>query len=673
MEDALDIINKLLKNPSDIEDKLDSLTRCISADVDAAASKVKQAFYAKMNWLATIKQNTFKNTVPFPEISKSPEAIRLVSLAYTNLSLAHKSAKRMRDIEDEIKAFYDLFSENVDQRKINEAYETFCSLEEFRLKMYRCKDQSLNKIERAELDFVIFLLGLDLLANKEIIEDVAKIVEKEEEKDGITTIVKGKPHDRSDERSVASDSGRSRDRAGGTDALYSSPEYAQELAKIFKHYVNRSTVGLKTKIVAGIKSRIKNKVAVDYSTALNNLEVLPSSGIDSIISSKELVAYQHDALKEHFRGRSFTEPGPILKVLEFDEKYVVACSSQFFSMPPLLDTYALINTYYALSTEKISGWMGNIKNLITESFVTRDTIPAIDEESKFISINFINLLELIRNQLEPVKFKKELHDKIRGYIVREAALLKEELVSVMEDEFDDAVKLKGKPGYEEYIIMVGNSGLKVAQFADEQNDLREIFIQVLKASNSLLSEFILCTCSVAISSIFTDDWYQSKVTHKLVATIEDFLKDYEIRMFDYTFYTFVVAMIKSLTQCYIKQMARKRAVIHDDCSFRLKNDYEDFVALFSQFVEAEEIVKRMEPLKFIVPLMSVGTVDLFVVDVKALKIRFPDLTKDFVKNVLKKRTDMREDDKQEIRKRLSDIFTEEATEKRTFFSKLFAG
>ncbi|KAL0265789.1 UNVERIFIED_CONTAM: hypothetical protein PYX00_011504 [Menopon gallinae] len=671
----------LSRHPSDIEDKLEAIYRSVSNTVASTLSSMNAAIQRKVSWFDKIKNTSFEHTKRFPEVGRSSDSIRLISMAYTNLSTVYSSYRRMRDIDGEIRVFYEKFSgAHKDPGRVGEAYGMFSDMSEFRLRMYKHNNISLNKIEKAELDFVVFLLSIDLIENMEMAGAVGGIVKSEEEKDRITKIVKANALSKTRAKTkqgaecerMAADDGLMIRKAGTDSAVQASPEYIEEICRIFRHYVNRDVLGLSDKVIAGIKSRIRNKVATDYSSVIRDMEALPGSDITCIAEGKDVINYYNGVLKEHFRVANFSDPGEVLKALEFEERYVAANSANFVNATQLMDTSALIDAYCTMTFEKISGWMQNIKHKIIESFLARDSIPATDEESKFISLDFVNLLELIRNQLEPLRFKKALYRKVRNHIVGEASLLRDDLVSVMEGEFGDAIKLRGKPGYEEYVIMVGNSGLKLAQYADDQNDLREIFIQILKSSNLLLSRFILETCSVIVDTIFTGEWYSSNVTYKLVATVEDFLNDYQVRMFEYTFYTFIISVIRSLISSYVKQLMRKRAQIHEDCSHRLKSDYEDLLRLFAKFVDHDDVEKRMEPLKFIIPILEAGTADLFVVETKALKIRYPDLPKNFVKSIVKKREDMDEKDKQDIRRHLREIFGNERSEKGTLFSKLFS-
>lgn len=681
MDDALETLNSLLKHPSDIEDKLEAISRSVSAAVASSLSSTNASIQRKARWYEEIKNTNFEHTKRFPEINKASESIRLISMAYTNLNTVYASYKRMKEIDGEIKLFYEKFAKSHgDSGRVEEAYGMFSDMSEFRLKMYKHKNIGLNKIEKAELDFVVFLLGIDLIENMEMAGVVGGIVKREDEKDRITQTVKANALSKTrakskqaqeNERMPVEDEHTIRKVDAGS-RIQASPEYVEEMCRMFRHYVNRNVLGLGDKFVAGIKSRIRNKVATNYSGVIRDMEAIPSSDIACVVNVRDLIDYYNFVLKEHFKTANFSEPGEVLRALEFEERYVAVNSANFVSATQLMDTSALIDAYCSMTTGKISAWMQNIKHKIIDSFLSRDTIPATDEESKFVSLDFINLLELIRNQLEPLRFKKALYRKIRNHIVGEASLLKDELVGVMEGEFRDAIKLRGKPGYEEYVIMVGNSGLKLAQYADDQNDLREIFIQILKSSNMLLSRFILDTCSVIIDAIFTDKWYSSNITYKLVATIEDFLNDYRVRMFEYTFYTFIVSIIRSLISSYVKQLMRKRAQIHEDCPHRLRSDYGELLRLFAKFVDHDDVEKRMEPLKFVIPILEANTADLFIVETKALKLRYPDLPKNFVKSIVKKRNDIDERDKQDIRKQLRDIFGDEEKGGQTFFAKLFS-
>lgn len=665
MEEAFEAINRLLKHPSDIDDKLETTLRSISSKVETSMSHLDATLKKRMEWFNAIKNHAFEHPGPFPESAKSSESIRLISLAYTNLSLVYSSHRRIKEIDDEIKKFYDSFSGDPDAEGILRAYEMFSSLEDFRHRMYRHKSVSMNKIEKAGLDFVIFVLGLDLLARKDLVKSVGEIVKGEEEKDGITILVKENAQGKVVVPRASKDPGFD------VDAAQRSPEYRRELCQMFWYYQNRNVGNLREKIVSGLKSRIKAKVVADYTETLEDMKTLPQSDIGCIFDLDSLVHFYHETLQAYLECYNFTDPGQILKALEFEEQYSKINDENFFALSKIVDTASLTDTYYAISETRITTWMGNMRMQIIDTFLSRDTAPATDEDSKFISFDFINMLELIRNQLEPVKFNNTLYKKVHTHIVGEARFLKVDLVKAMESEFNDAVKLQGRPGYEEYTIMVGNSCLKIAQYAEEDNSLRDIFIDLLKESNALLANFILSTSSVVVHSIFTKDWYEGN-TYRLVATIDDFLGDYRVRMTEYTFYTFVLCVIRSLTGCYVRQLMRKRTFIDEDCAYRLRKDHDDLLVVFSKFIEDEEVRKRMEPLRFLAPLLESPSADLFLVEAKALKIRFPDLTKDFIKAVVKKRKDMDDREKEAIRARLGEVF-EKKRKKKTFFSKLFSG
>ena len=681
MDDAIENINKLLKHPDDVEDKLEAIAREVSQETSAAVAHADSEFWKRMNWFQQVKARSFENLEPFPKFTKSTEEIKLISLAYMNLRSVYTSHKRIKNIEEELRMFYRTFSDkDPSTQSLSKAHEHFYSLEDFRLRMQRCKQLPASKIEKAELDFVLFILGINLPEREDLVEAVRAIVIKEEEKDRITCVV----------RACVQNGAGSRDTAGrlGGSAInwarvldevrddvrveHRNPEYLQELCRMYIHYSNRQVLDLRTKVVSGIKSRVKNRVTEDYVQILPYLDSLSTeSKIGTIVNVDEIFRYSHETLKRYFAGADLTDAGEVLKILEFDEKYSRLNEARALGLSKIVNTNTLLNTYCGISTEKISVWMRNIKNLIIDSFLIRDKVPAIDEEAKFVSIDFINLLELVKNQLEPTRFKVALYRRIRNHIVKEAAVLKEELTSVMESEFKDAISLKGKPGYEEYIIMVGNSGLKLAQYADDQNDLREIFVDILKSSNNLLCRFILNTCQAATVLIFTDEWYHADVTRKLVATIEDFLNDYRVRMFDYMFYTFVLSVIKGLIDVYLKQISRRRAIIYSNCPQRLNFDYEDFLELFSAFIDREEVLKRLEPLKFLIPLLEVSTVDMFIIEVRALKMRLPGLKRDFVKTLIKKKRGMDDGERQKIKEELKNVFPEEEENKKAFFSRLF--
>ncbi|KAG0442690.1 hypothetical protein DMUE_0086 [Dictyocoela muelleri] len=351
---------------------------------------------------------------------------------------------------------------------------------------------------------------------------------------------------------------------------------------------------------------------------------------------------------------------------------------------PLIDKEKeYIEKYIFKISEKLTEWIESITNSEIEKFLIREMKPDEDENKKYISSGFINLLQIIKEQLEPINFDKNIFKLVTTKIIILAENFRNQINRAMEKDLKPSYQLKSKPGYEEYTIMVGNSGLKLAQYANslpecqniEVKALGNIFVDILKKSNQCLKIFILKTCQPITDQIFTDHWYfndfnrnnnnryennnqinnnqinnnqinnnTSSLIKRFAVTIDDFLNDYYISMSEYSFLTFLFELSAEISSLYIYQISRKRAKIKITCRSCLERDFKMLSNIFKKYGD-NEILKNLNLIRRIGPLVESKSLDLFLNDLKIFRIEFPDLKKDFVKNLIKKRVDLDDDEK----------------------------
>ena len=196
-------------------------------------------------------------------------------------------------------------------------------------------------------------------------------------------------------------------------------------------------------------------------------------------------------------------------------------------------------------------------------------------------------------QLEPISFNKQIFAHITKTIIKYCNIFKDELINVMEKDFLPSVQMKSKAGYEDFCIMFGNSGLKLTQYitslpqcqSPEVRELGTTFINILRASNKYLSQFVIETCYPVTKDLFTEKWYKDDIVKVLIITVKDFLMDYKITMSDYTFMTFIHELANSLSLTYLKQLGSKKSKILDQCASRLKNNYLKIKSILDEFGE----------------------------------------------------------------------------------------
>ncbi|KAM0677536.1 SNARE-binding exocyst subunit S6 [Binucleata daphniae] len=375
----------------------------------------------------------------------------------------------------------------------------------------------------------------------------------------------------------------------------------------------------------------------------------------------------------------------ILYILDFTKKYyefleaVMKVPKESLGDEILGDKEnELIQEYTKCATSSLSAWVDNLKNNEIESFFAREASPTLDEEDKYTSLNFINLLQLIKQQLEPIAYNHKIFKVIINEITVCVRQFSKEIVKAMDKDFIPACKQKCNPGYEEYVIMFGNSGLKVTQYVSslplaqtsEVKELGNIFINITKKSNYYLSSFVINTCKPVIDKIFTNEWYTDDITKVLVVTVDDFLIDYQTNMSDFSFITFVYELCSELTKAYLKQLVRKRAKIYEDCGYKLNKDLGKFIDLFNKYGEKDEVESNLEAFKRIIPLLGRCNEEMFVVEFKAFLTVYPDIKKEYIKNIVYKKEEMDEESKKRLWVKVKECFKEIANIRTTMFSKL---
>ncbi|KAM0673290.1 SNARE-binding exocyst subunit S6 [Gurleya vavrai] len=376
----------------------------------------------------------------------------------------------------------------------------------------------------------------------------------------------------------------------------------------------------------------------------------------------------------------------ILFVLNFIEKFYLELYSNFkISKENLNDSDLLenkedyyISEYVKTATSSLGNWIENIINNELDIFYTRESSPILDEDDKYISNNFINFLQLIKQQLEPISFNKKMFLIITKEIVKFASLFSKEIIKAMEKDLIPSCKQKSVPGYEEYVIMMGNSGLKVTQYVSslpqaqlsEVKDLGNVFISITKKSNFFLSCFVLNTCKPVTDKIFTEEWYNEEITKVVTVTIDDFLIDYKHTMSDFSFITFIYELSSELTKLYLKQLIRNRAKIYEDCGYRLQKDYERFFDLFIKYGEKEEVKSNLEAFEKIVPLLGRCNEEMFIIELKSLLIVYPDIKREYIKCIVNKKNELSDNEKKSLLVKVKECFGEIKNVRKTLFSNL---
>ncbi|KAG5858657.1 exocyst complex subunit SEC6 [Encephalitozoon hellem] len=687
MDKALGQLSETLRHPSDLQTKLESVERSTREAYEnhdqnltemiskcySSILNISKRIYGLEEHLKDFVESKDRNVrvlKDFFSLVKDYRSVKMVCLAHSNLCKVIEFSDRLKGIEDSV------VSEDIVayHTKVYDAEDFGCQLDMYNSDIshddYIEINKALNTIEKNSLDFTARLLEIceEFIENHEAMSKVVQIVEKEESRDDLTRKVQ--------------------------EGEKSDDPVLKELHRMYRMYASRKPKMLKDKVIKSIEVSVKNKFdklrdeeifvnKMDF--VLNDLAFIKENIGFSFYSFDNILMLYHDNLRLFLdENTERLDAGEILAIVEYVGNYYDTIESKFNKIADALGKRLLSNEtellekYTKTAQDKLKEWIMNINRIEVEKFYARNEELSRDEEDKLISPGFVSLLQIIRMQLEPIAFNKRIFAHITRTITKYCEVFKENLVEAMSKDFKPSCEMNSKAGYEDFCIMFGNSGLKIAQYItslpsyhnDEVKELGDIFIDILKASNTFLSEFIIYACQPAIDKIFTEEWCGGNVTKVVILTLQDFLSDYQNTMSEYSFITFIHELSTSIVLAYMKQLGRKRATVASECSKILKSDHTKLCELLSSYGDKEDVKTCLSPILKIIPLMETRNDDLFIVEVKSLKLIYPDMRKSFIKTIIKKRQDLTEDQKKAFTDRLKECFADEASREKTIFSRL---
>lgn len=688
-------IEDIIKHQIDFESRLDSIymnSKKRLTVLRSEHSESRNLIISKLDMntsrllqISKLKESYQSNTTNLYNIlSDEKDAIadynkiELIAIIYRNFKKVRDLSDKLLNLEADI-GVYDSLDIKYDLRKKHWMAYNF---EEIRYELqYYCKDmerasylsvvRKINVLDRVIIDFLaeFLILGDNAfnLLNEDVLKNVEIIIEFEENRDFITKQI---------------------------NVNCEGDIVKEELKRLNYRYENRKLKEIKKKFEDSIKGGIKRRVDELYKDGLENLDVIfedfekyekfmnitKQNKEEIYIDWASIIMSYNDVIKRIVDETALSSRH-ILYILGFVDNFYTELHFKFNIPKENFENTILgdcedkfVEIYITNVTNTFFTYIENIKNKEIEMFMLRDAAPILDEDNKYVSENVITLLCLIKEQLDPIAFNKRIFVCVSGMIVKFSKTFTKEITKVMNKEYELCSKNKGKLGFEEYVIMVGNSGLKITQYVttlpqsqnDELKELSELFLNLTKSSNQILSSFIINTCKAALDQVFTDNWYNEDTTRVLILTLEDFISDYNSVMSSFMYFLFIDDLVNELINSYIKQLLRNRAKIYEDAGYRLLKDCEKLHCLFKKYNSDSSFSSLVK----IAPLLGKCGIEIFVVELKSLLMMKPDVKRDVIKSIVKKKEELTDEEKKKYLDAVKDCFMEFQNERNTIFGSM---
>lgn len=673
-----------LRNVNDIDNKIDSIMKDSIKDSEDLNNLNYETYNYNINLVKTLIQemenleeflNNFKklkiegfNILNNSETNYNGyNTIKALVNAHENLTITKNFMENFNSVEEEI-----------NKNDLLEYHKIVFDKEEFLYEMEWNKNNlneedskkveiKISNLKKIIYDFTSFILKIccDYVENCDSFEILNIIIKKEEDRDLIT--IKSK--------------------AGISSQDLVEKQYYIENVK----YSIREPKFLLKKVKSVINSSIKSKIDslkndkdffLKLENILNDLKKLKNHNlyfytIDDFIKNyhinlKNLISYKIVEI----------EPENIIGIIDFKTVYYKMLLDEFGKEQSVVgerlidDENEILKKYTASVTEKLKLWIENITISEVEKFRLRERSLNKDELGKLVSPGFINLMQIIKVQLDPVQKYPNILKFIIKILIEKCAMFKNAIINAIEHEYKLSYDSKGLSGFEDYCIMFGNSGFKIAKYFssidfctnNEIRELQNIFINILKASNKALCDFVILTCKSVICKIFSAEWSEKKLIDVFIVTLDDFLFDYYKSMTDYSFNTFICDLCENIYLCYKNQLNSSNIVLNSNSSLIIKNDYEKIEKLFFKFTKETNFVHFLKPLLKFVPLLETKSGEIFILEVKSLLLLDKTIKKSFVENILERREDLQDSEKGFIKEKLNEIFKKVKNKKMTFLS-----
>ncbi|ELA42352.1 uncharacterized protein VICG_00450 [Vittaforma corneae ATCC 50505] len=686
MEKAVFELNEKLKHPSDIEHKIDSiLTRCRSENTKQLEKK-RTGYLSEINTI----RNSFTNLKDVQkavndlcEYKKQCEKM-LQSNKYaineyktiTQIAFAHQNFSRAKCFLEKLSSEdEDINDENLEEyaNMVYEKDEFACDLKQYSYDLNndeaKIVNRKIDQIKRLSLELTstILQIATEFCDNADLVGAIDRIIMKEEKRDSVVRKVK----------------------EGETSEDPILKQYYLEHTR----YINFEPKNFQDRFASGLKSGIKSKFEKlkgekDFLARLgfifDDLRKVKERNM-SFFTFDDFLCEYHSALKKFFDQKlNDMEPEDILGLIEFKSYYYATIQNEFSRIPESIgprlieNESELLQKYSEVASSKLKGWIDNISTIEIQKFMSRDPEINRDEQGKPVSSGFINLLQIIRAQLEPISFNKRIFLFLTGVIKEKCTAFKENIYMALQAELKNVYEGKGLHGFEDYCIMFGNSGLRLTQYistlsffqSDEVRELQQIFLGILKNSNVVLCEYIIFTCKPALSNILTDEWQRKELRQVFIVTLDDFLQDYQKMMSDYMFTTLICELCTKIYDVYKKALRSSKIPLTYKISESIKNDVEKLSELFKKYVNEDDFKDYVSlSLKFC-PLIEAVSGELFIVEVKSLILSDPEISASFIENLLTRKTDIDENEKNIATSALPGLFSSKKPKRKTMVSKL---
>jgi exocyst complex component 3 len=355
----------------------------------------------------------------------------------------------------------------------------------------------------------------------------------------------------------------------------------------------------------------------------------PNTGMPGGLGAASLLAMSQFA-KEYKKTmvKDFLVPADWLKPALFDGK-----------------EQDLVEDYMKVVIGKMSEWTDNLmKNEIAE-FTKRESEPQKGPDNKYILQGHIIFFEMLNSQINLALDSNQ--GAILTRVVEQAnTVMKMRIHAVwlktLDFEYKRQIEAKAKgggaedevpPGLVEYTMALANDQVNSADLADgvskkleplvsetyqkriaeAVDDAMDGYLEVAKRCVQVLIDVLLSDIKKGMGELFTNKWYTEKPIEHVVATLDDYLKDFKEQLDESLFPLLLDDLIDTFLLNYIAHLRKASKLRMPGSIEMIKSDVKLLIGGFTKYRKSSELREDFKPIEAIIGLLS-SSKSLFALD-----------------------------------------------------------
>ncbi|TRM65365.1 exocyst complex component Sec6-domain-containing protein [Schizophyllum amplum] len=332
--------------------------------------------------------------------------------------------------------------------------------------------------------------------------------------------------------------------------------------------------------------------------------------------------------------------------------------------PALLDgkEQSLIEDYVQLIIKKLDEWSANLMKTEVGEFTTRAEPPEIDADGMYGMQGAVILFQMVNQQIDLATESGQ--GAILARVVTETNRVmrgvQETWVRSVEAEFK---KQTEKPeevasGLMEYCIALANDQIKSADYteallarveplvsdkyrvpiSEHLNSAFDGYLDVARKCTQTLIDMMFNDLRPATKTLFQPVWYEGDVMAQVVATLRDYMEDYQSYLNPSLLDLLVDDLIESFLVTYLTAIANASKLKMPTAANKIGDDIEAVFSFFAGYKKREELEASFDIMNLVLAMLEASKDLIFLSFFEFAKVHGPNLQ--FVEGLVKARSDL---------------------------------